>query len=125
MARLKFYARGTALVTDPHAQERGIRRFVARRWQEVATGRWAWCPTEKPQETDAHPDLIRAARDGDLWPADEATAKACGLGFDPTFGGERTQTIKEFKSEKASEPAGEKPSAEPKAGKQTGGKGES
>lgn len=123
MARLKFYARGTALVSDPHAQERGIRRFVGRRFQEVSTGRWGWCPTEKGQETDPHPDLIRAVRDGDLWPADEATAKACGVGFDPTFGGERTQTIKDFKAENAEALAPK--ASEAKAGKQAGGKGDS
>lgn len=118
MARLKFYARGTALVTDVHAQERGIRRFVGRRWQEITLGRWAWVPTEKGQELDAHPDLIRACRDGDLWPADEATATTCGCGFDPNFGGERTQTIKEFRAaQEAAAPAAPNDAHETKASK--------
>lgn len=129
MARLKFYARGTAQVTDPHAQERGTRRCIGRRWQEVTTGRWAWVPTEKPQETDYHADLVRACKDGDLWPADEATAKACGVGFDPDFGGERTQTIREFKGQ--AQAATEAPpqnalkAIDTKAGKIAGGKGDS
>ncbi len=100
MARLKFFARGIALVTDVDAQERGLRRFIARRWQEVQPGRWAWVPAEKPQEVESHPDLLRACRDGDLWAADEATAKACGVSFDPLFGEEPTETIKGFKAKK-------------------------
>jgi hypothetical protein len=30
----------------------------------------------------------RHLRDGDLWPADQETAAACGVPFDPDFGGE-------------------------------------
>lgn len=102
--KLRFLARGTAQVTDPHAQERGIRRCIARRWQEVMPGRWSWVPTEEPQAVDTHPDLVKACQDGDLWPADEATAKACRVAFDPNFGNEETETIKAFK-EKAAAPA--------------------
>lgn len=32
----------------------------------------------------------RHLRDRDLWPADQETAAACGVPFDPTFGGEHT-----------------------------------
>lgn len=104
MSRLRFYARGTAQVTDPHAQERGTRRCIGRRWQEVEPGRWSWVPTGEPQECDYHHDLAKACRDGDLWPADEATAKECGAGFDPTFGGEETETIRAFKAKTKPEP---------------------
>lgn len=123
--RLRFYARGTALVTDPHAAERGVRRFIGRRWQEVDRGRWAWAPTEKPQEVDYHADLAKACRDGDLWPADEATAKALKVGFDPTFGGEKTETIKEFRAKRAAQPGGDNApgdKAGDKAGEKSGGK---
>lgn len=130
MAKLRFYARGTALVTDVHAQERGIRRFIGRRWQEVLPGRWAWVPTGEPQTVDYHGDLVKACRDGDLWAADEATAKACRVPFDPKFDNETTETIKAFKEKKAAEEAaakaadkpGEKPADKP-AGK-PGGKGD-
>lgn len=101
MEKLRFYARGTAQVTDVHAQERGLRRCVGRRWQEVEKGRWAWCPSDKVDEVEYHHDLVKACKDGDLWPADEATAKACGVGFDPNFGSESTETIKDFKAAKA------------------------
>lgn len=96
--RLRFYCRGTAQVPDPHAADRGVRRCIGRRWQEAMPGRWAWVPTGEPQEVDYHHDLAKACRDGDLWPADEDTAATCSVGFDPTFGGEGTQTIKDFKS---------------------------
>jgi hypothetical protein len=95
---LRFYCRGQALVADVHAQERGKRRFVGRRWQEVLPGRWGFCPTEQPEELPYHHDLAKACRDGDLWAADEATAKACGVPFDPDFGGEMAETIKAFKA---------------------------
>ena len=31
-------------------------------------------------------EYVKACKDGDLYAADEATAKACGVSFDPTFG---------------------------------------
>lgn len=103
--RLRFYCRGTALVTDVDAQARGVRRCIGRRWQEALPGQWAWAPTGKPQEVDYHPDLVKACFDGDLWPADEATAKVCKVSFDPLFGEEPTQTIKEFRAELTAEKA--------------------
>lgn len=126
MAKLRFYARGTALVADVHAQEHPthpVRRFIGRRWQEVLPGQWAWCPTEKPQECDYHHDLARACRDGDLWPADEETAKACGAGFDPEFAGEEHETIRKWKERNAAAIAPTVPAmkkADAKAGKGEG-----
>lgn len=103
MGTLRFYARGTAQVTDPHAAERGIRRCVGRRWQEVQPGRWSWVPTDKLDECEYHHDLAKACRKGDLWPADEETATALNVAFDPTFGGEVTESIKDWKSKAAPE----------------------
>jgi len=122
--RLRFYARGSALVTDPHAQERGIRRFVGRRWQEVLPGRWAWCPTGEPQAMASHPDLVKAVRDGDLWPADEVTATACGVAFSEAFDAETTETIKAFREKKAAAEVAKAPPAEPKKPEKSGGKGD-
>jgi hypothetical protein len=122
MSRLSFYARRTALVADPHAQERGVRRFIGRRWQEVTTGRWSWVPSGKPQETDYHHDLVKACKDGDLWAATPETATACGVPFDPDFGGEFTESIKAFKAKVA--PAAEVADDKAKAGSKPGGKGE-
>ncbi len=108
-------------MTDVDAQSRGVRRFIGRRWQEVAPGEWAWCPTGEAQEVDYHADLVKACFDGDLWPADEATAKACKVGFDPLFGEEPTQTIREYRAAMA----GEQPE-EPKTkqGNKAAGKGD-
>lgn len=90
--KLRFYARGTAHVSDFDALERSnpLRRFIGRKLREVpgSPGRHAFLSTGKPEECNARPELIKAARDGELWPADEATAKACGADFDPKFGGE-------------------------------------
>lgn len=128
--RLRFYARGTALAADVHAQEHpthAVRRFVGRRWQEVTPGRWAWCPTEAPQECEYHHDFVRACKDGDLWPADEETATLCGVAFDPNFGGEETETIKAWKARQAgSAPLVKdaKPKGETKAEGKPSGKGD-
>jgi hypothetical protein len=88
--KLRFYARGTAHVSDFDALERPVplRRFIGRKLQEApgAPGRFAFVATGKPDEVSARPEVIKAARDGELWPADEATAQACGVAFDPKFG---------------------------------------
>ena len=106
--RLRFYCKGTALVTDPHAQDRGLRRFVGRAWRQIAPpigvgpnahpGTWVWAPTGEVEDIDFHFDLLQACRDGELWAADEATAKTCGVPFDPDFGNEAFQTIRDFKA---------------------------
>ena len=106
--RLRFYCKGTALITDPHAQDRGLRRFVGRAWRQIAPpigvgpnahpGTWVWAPTGEVEEIDFHFDLLQACRDGELWAADEATAKTCGVPFDPEFGDEKFQTIRDFKA---------------------------
>lgn len=88
--KLRFLARGTAHVSDFDALDRPmpLRRFIGRKLQAVpeAPGRYAFVPTGKSEEVNARPEIIKAAKDGELWPADEATAKACGVEFDPTFG---------------------------------------
>jgi hypothetical protein len=51
------------------------------------------------------PDTVeyrRALRDGDLWPADQATAQAVGIPFDPTFG-EKAEVEEPEESERAIE----------------------
>lgn len=88
--KLRFYARGTALVSDFDALDRPVplRRFIGRRYTEITPGRWGFAPTGEADEISARPEIIKAALDGELWPADDATAKACGVKFDPKFGGE-------------------------------------
>jgi hypothetical protein len=94
--KLRFYARGTAHVSDFDALERPnpLRRFIGRRLTEMEGGRMAFVPKPDPDEVTARPELVKAARDGELWPADEETARACGVAFDPTFAGERANAKK-------------------------------
>ncbi len=90
--KLRFLARGTAHVSDFDALDRPVplRRFIGRKLQAVAEapGRYAFVATGQPEAVAARPEIIKAAKDGELWPADEATAKACGVKFEPDFGGE-------------------------------------
>ena len=90
--KLLFHARGTACVPDPHGADAvpQRRRMVGRAHKEVSPGTWAWIPTDTPDALDYHHDLAKAVKDGDLWAADLATAKALGVDFDPAFGGETT-----------------------------------
>lgn len=92
LPRLKSSIEGAEapLVADPHGTEMTPqrRRFIGRQHREVAPGQWGWVPISKPEELAYHHDIAKAIRDRDLWAADAATAKACGVKFDPTFGGE-------------------------------------
>lgn len=101
--KLRFTARGTACVPDPHGTEASPqrRRMVGRKHEQIKPGTWAWVPLAKPDELAFHQDLAKAVKDGDLWPADEATAKACGVKFDPMFGVEKPAN-----QDKKSGPAG-------------------
>ena len=81
---LQFVPLGKSLVPLPGTQEtegQAPRRVCAR----VVRGEWTWSSTPHsvdPQSRDAI-GLIRMAQRGDLAPADEATAAACGLQFKP------------------------------------------
>ena len=94
---LRFLARGTACVPDPHGAEASPqrRRMVGRKHAEVSKGTWAWVPLESADELPYHHDLIKAVRDEDLWAADEKTAAACGVKFDSLFGAEKQSTKKD------------------------------
>lgn len=86
---LTVRARGTALVSDFDALDRPkpLRRFIGRQYvQDKVTGRWGFMPTGKPEQVRHRSEVLKAVRDGDLWAADEDTAKVCGVRFDPTFG---------------------------------------
>jgi hypothetical protein len=95
-SKLKFRARGSALVRNIALHEAGIRAYVGRKYVEVTPGQFGFAPVDEDVEVDARPEYIKACADGDLYPADEATAaivapyaRAHGLPavkFDPTFG---------------------------------------
>src|SRR5690348_7889985 len=99
MQMLKFLSRGNAMVFDLDLHDVGVRRFIGRRHDKTVgfagkdengnpTMSGGWPSTSKPQEVPARGEYMMACKDGDLWAADEATAKYCGVKFDPKFGGE-------------------------------------
>lgn len=112
--QLRFYARGTALVSLP-----GERRVVGQspryvgRILKIVDGAATWPASEEPfacaSENAAR--LIRRCAAGDLLPADEITAARCGVPFVPVeFDGGAWMPAA---------PAAPKPSAAPVRGLQT------
>jgi hypothetical protein len=93
--KLRFRARGTALVPNRSAWvSANTRAYVGRKAVDAAgqpggqPGQLAWIPSGEAEEVDFHPKYKQACQSGDLWPADQETADACRVTFDPTFGGE-------------------------------------
>jgi hypothetical protein len=84
--KLRFRARGNALVQNFARMEAGIKSFVGRKYQEVEPGQWGFVPTGETEEVAYAAEYVKACKDGDLFAADEATAAACGVSFDPSFG---------------------------------------
>lgn len=81
--QLSFYAKGAQLVTMP-----GFRPMVSQSPQYVGRRhdrqRRAFPAREEPFRIEADSDAARrlvklVRRDGSLWPADDATANACGM----------------------------------------------
>jgi hypothetical protein len=83
MPKLRFKALGSAMVPDIDAQKVGVRRFVGRKVAVHESGAAMFVPSDEPSEVSFHAEYIQAAQEGDLEPADEATAKACGLDLKP------------------------------------------
>lgn len=93
--KLRFHARGSALVQNFEHLEAGKKSFLGRRYTQLAApdtndpedfGTWGFAPTGSVAEVPYRAEYVKACKDGDLWPADEETAKACGVAFDPHFG---------------------------------------
>lgn len=89
-ASLRFRAKGTALVPNYEFEAAGIRAFVGRKFVPVEgePGRYGFAPLAEDVEVPYRAEYVKACKEGDLYPADEATAKACGAKFDPLFGGD-------------------------------------
>jgi len=75
--KLKLIAVGTRMINDIDALEAGICRYIGRRWDASLHG----FPADKPSEVRPLPEYVQAVQRGDLAPADEATAKYCGVPF--------------------------------------------
>lgn len=80
---LKFKAVGTSLVRDYEAMEAGIRRFIGRKTVKLDNGQIAYEPTDEPTEKSFYSpyrgEYILECKAGALEPADEYTAKVCGV----------------------------------------------
>lgn len=86
LSKLRFRARGSALVQDFERLEAGVKCFVGRKFKEAEAGRFGFAPTGEDYEVPYRAEYVRACAEGDLWPADKATADACGVDFDSSFG---------------------------------------
>lgn len=84
--KLRFRARGDALVQNFERLDAGIKSFVGRKYLEVEPGQWGFKPTDEAEEVAYGAEYVRACQEGSLWAADEETAKACGVKFDSNFG---------------------------------------
>ena len=103
MAKLRVLAKGMAMVPYYESFDAGGRRRFVGRKHDATLGaafrdengvehrQGGFPPSHspvQPHEVDDRAEYRQHVREGDLWPADEATAAACGVRFDPSFGGE-------------------------------------
>jgi len=129
METIRVLPRGKCLVLDlEYVEQTRQRKYVGRR--AIAALKLEELPADAPRH-EAHNDFLppgerpmphyafpstgdvvtlpfrREYRDevtgGCLWPADEATAKLCGVPFDPNFGGEYPALSKPAKGGKAAD----------------------
>lgn len=91
---LRFRARGEALAQNHERLEANIKSFIGRKYIEVEPGQWGFAPTGEAEEVAYRADYVKACKDGDLWAADQATADACGVAFDSTFGAPKMSASK-------------------------------
>jgi len=111
--KLRFMAKGTAMVPHYESQAGGTRRFHG--WKHDATlgPKFKMLDTlgRETGQTSHHggfvkqlgqvvavgvrsqfaAEYLRHLRDGDLWPGDAFTAQAAGVDFDPDYGGEHSE----------------------------------
>jgi hypothetical protein len=92
--KARVLARGSAAVPDFDAMDRepALRRSIGRRYEQLPSGDYGYVPTGAVELVGKRTEIARAIADGDLWPADQATADwaesltRAGVVFDPTFG---------------------------------------
>lgn len=90
---LRVYARSHAMVQDFERLEAGIKKFFGWKLVQKAPpkdptnpedkGEWAFDMTDEVVEVPNKPEYRKCCQEGSLRPADEATAKACGMPFEP------------------------------------------
>lgn len=79
MKKLRFKASGEAMVQNLDRLEAGIKSFIGRKFVEVSSGQFGFVPTGSFEEVPYRAEYVKACKDGDLLPADEETALACGM----------------------------------------------
>jgi hypothetical protein len=84
---LRVRARGTALVCRLESMNASPRHFIGREWIET-DGVHALHPSDEDSVVANRAEYRQAVKDGSLWAADEDTARACGVAFDPALGDE-------------------------------------
>jgi len=102
---LHVLPRGTAMVPDYEAQDTGTRRFLGWKFDREQGPEFKDATSKKTmrhggfvrqtgvavtiQPTNKYRgEYLKHLRDGDLWPADLATAMAAHCAWEPSFGGE-------------------------------------
>jgi hypothetical protein len=75
--KLKLRAVGNKLINDHDALDAGTCRYIGRKWDSSLKG----YPATEPSVVRPLPEYVIAVQNGDLAPADEATAKYCGVPF--------------------------------------------
>ncbi len=81
MATFKVYAAGTAMVSDYEALATNVRRYIGRTYDPSLGVAGGWVPKQEPQTISDRAEYRQAIKEGDLLPADRATALACGVPF--------------------------------------------
>ena len=79
--KLRFSARGTAMVQNLQKLEANIKSFIGRKYVEVSPGVWGFTPNGV-EEVEYTTEYVRACKEGDLHPADQDTATACGVAYE-------------------------------------------
>lgn len=80
--KLRVLAHGDASVPNFERLEQGVNCFLGRDYTETAPGQFAFVPNNKVEEVPSRAEYLKALRDGDLMPADAATAAVAGVKFD-------------------------------------------
>jgi hypothetical protein len=77
-SKLKLHAVGNKMINDLEALHRGISRYIGRKWDGKLKG---FPPTAEPSVVNTTTEYVKLVQQGDLAPADEETAKYCGVPF--------------------------------------------
>ncbi|KYF87789.1 hypothetical protein BE20_24910 [Sorangium cellulosum] len=69
------------MVPDFEAMEAGILRFVGRKHDPAVGVNGGWVPSEEPVTVPLRAEYVQEVQAGSLAPADEETARLCGVSF--------------------------------------------